>query len=67
MFKLIEIDLILPLANLSCELGLKIITIYRFIGGQASGTPNDHIINCRPDGFYLVIYVAPIRINVEQR
>ena len=54
MFKCIEIDPILPLASLTCELGPK-ITIYCFIGGQASGTPNDHIIHCRPDGFYDMI------------
>ena len=32
------------------------ITKYRFIGGQANGTPDDHIINCRPHGFYMIIF-----------
>ena len=41
MFKLIEIDPNLPLSSLSCELGQN-ITRYRFIGGQASGTPDHH-------------------------
>ena len=36
-----------------------LITRYRFIGGQASGTPDDHIINCRPHGFYDLIICCP--------
>ena len=58
MFKFIEIDPNLLLASLSCELGQN-ITRYRFIGGQASGTPDDHILNCRPHGFYDMIIFCP--------
>ena len=58
MFKFIEIDPILLLASLSCELGQK-ITRYRFLGGQASGTHYDHIINCRPHGLYDMIINCP--------
>ena len=35
------------------------IARYRFIGGQASGTPDDHIINCIPHGFYDIIICCP--------
>ena len=58
MFKFIKIDPNQLLAMLSCELGPK-ITRYRFIGGQASGTPDDHIINCIPHGFYDMIISCP--------
>ena len=40
--------------QLVMRIGAK-ITRYRFIGGQASWTRNDHIINGRPDGFYNMI------------
>ena len=62
MFKFIEIDPNLLLDSLSCELGQQNnqISIQGGGGGrQASGTPDDHVINCRPHGFYDMIIFCP--------